>query len=353
MEPVYIISTEGFSGKTGLCASIAMHARSRDIDIGYMKPVGTLPTRVDGKLVDEDCVSLRDILGLEDPAEAMSPIVMTPQFIHAQLARPSLNAPAMVMESFRAYSKGKQLVILEGMSHPRDGRWLGLSSRQVCRLLHAKAILLAKFEHELAIDAILAAKDMLGESYLGAILNWTPEGKMPLVNDCIVPFLTDQGVNVLGVVPKDERLLAVTVAELLDELEGRLVAGEDCMGESIESFMVGAMGQEKALTFFRQRENKAVITGGDREEVQLAALETATRALVLTGNQEPTRRVSERAKELGVAVIVVDMDTLSAVGRTEAMVGRVRVHDAARAKRTYEMLSSAIDFDALLDRLIS
>jgi len=318
-----------------------------------MKPVGTLPTRIDGELVDEDCVCLKEVLRLGEPAKALSPIVMTPQFIHAQLARPRLNGPATVMEAFRSYRAAKDLVVMEGMSHLRDGRWLGLSSRQVSRLLHARVVLLVKFEDELLIDDILAAKDILGDNLMGAILNWVPSGKMPLVGDAIVPFLTDQGVNVLGIVPRDERLLAVTVAELVDELDGRLVAGEDQADESIESFMVGAMGQKKALSFFRQRSNKAVITGGDREDVQLAALETPTRALILTGNQVPTRRVQARAKKLGVAVMVVDMDTLRAVEHTEAMIGRVRVHDAARANRMYEMLSKAIDLDALLDGLAS
>jgi len=318
-----------------------------------MKPVGTLPTRVDGDLVDEDCVCLREVLDLAEPAKALSPIVMTPQFIHGQLARPRLNCSATVMEAFRTYREAKDLVVMEGMSHLRDGRWLGLSSRQVSRLLHARVILLVKFEHELVIDDILAAKDMLGENLMGAILNWVPSGKMPLVGDAIVPFLTDQGVRILGIVERDERLLVVTVAELVEELDGRLIVGDDHVGESIESFMVGAMGEKKALSFFRQQSKKAVITGGDREDVQLAALETPTRALILTGNQEPTKRVQTRAKKLGVPVIVVDMDTLRAVEHAETMAGRVRVHDAARAERMYEMLSDAIDLDAALDGLAS
>jgi len=45
--------------------------------------------------------------------------------------------------------------------------------------------------------------------------------------------------------------------------------------------MVGAMGQEQALNFLEVKANKAVITGGDRADVQLAALETSTKCLIL------------------------------------------------------------------------
>lgn len=351
MKPIYVISTEGFSGKTGLCASLVLKAQERGLKAGYMKPVGTLPVRVEGALVDEDCHCLREVLGLGGETDSMSPVVLTPQFIHGQLARPKLNGPARLIEAFESYSADKDLVVLEGMSHLHEGRWLGLSPGRINKLLHARAVLIVKFEHEVVVDEILAAKDIFGRSLAGAILNWVPEAKLPLINDTVIPFLTDQGVRVLGAVTKEPRLLAVTVAELADELDGRLLTGVERAGELIETFMVGAMGQEKALTFFRQKENKAVITGGDREAIQLAALETPTRALVLTGNHEPTAKVVERAEELGVAIIVVNMDTLSTVERTEAMVGRVRVHDSSRVKRMYSMLSGAIDLDGILDGL--
>lgn len=351
MKPVYIISTESFCGKTGLCASLALKARERNLKVGYMKPIGTQPMRVDGRLVDEDCYSLHEALGLDGEVESMSPVMLTPQFIHAHLARARTNCPAKLIEAFQDYSQGKDLVVLEGMSHLHEGRWLGLAPRQITKLLHASAILLVKFEHELVIDEILAAKDVLGQSLAGVILNWVPESKLPLINNAVVPFLTDQGVTVLGAVPRNQRMLAVSVAELVECLDGRVVAGHEGTGQLVETFMVGAMGRDKALELFRQKGNKAVITGGDREDVQLVALETPTRALVLTGDHDPTRKVIENADEAGVPVVVVDMDTMSAVERTEGMVGRIRVHDKDRVERMQAMVSRSVDLDRILDGL--
>lgn len=351
MKPLYVVSTQAYAGKTGLCASVALAAADRGLQVGYMKPVGTLPVRVDGALVDQDCDSLHKILGLAGAVEDMSPVVLTPQFIHGQLARPRVNCRARVIEAFDEYSRGKDLVILEGMSHVHEGRWLGLAPRQVCRLLHAAAVLIVKFEHELVLDEILIANDILGGDLAGVILSWAPEAKLPLINDSIIPFLVDAGVAVLGVVPKDPGMLAVTVAELADELDGRILTAQDQRARYIESFMVGAMGQEKALTFFRQKSNKAVITGGDREDVQLAALETDTTALVLTGNQEPSDAVLRRADDTDVPIVVVDMDTMTAIERTDMMIGRIRVHDVTRVERMRELLSRTIDLDGIVDRL--
>ncbi len=66
------------------------------------------------------------------------------------------------------------------------------------------------------------------------------------------------------------------------------------------------MTASRAISYFRRCPNKAVITGGDRHDVQLA-LEISTRCLILTGNQEPS---------------AVEPDTLTAVQVTEQIFGK-------------------------------
>ena len=117
------------------------------------------------------------------------------------------------------------------------------------------------------------------------------------------------------------------MAEIVDALGGTVLSAEDHLDDRVETFMVGAMGQDKALRFFRRKARKAVITGGDRADVQLAALETNTSALVLTGNFPPSSIVLARAEELGVPMVLVDMDTLTAVEHMEQLLGRVRLHE--------------------------
>jgi BioD-like phosphotransacetylase family protein len=64
------------------------------------------------------------------------------------------------------------------------------------------------------------------------------------------------------------------------------------MDAVVENLTVGAMTAEAALRRMRKQRNKAVITGGDRTDIQLAALETSTSCLVLTGNLEPRHELS-------------------------------------------------------------
>ena len=144
-------------------------------------------------------------------------------------------------------------------------------------------------------------------------------------------------------------LSSVSVKEISELLGGQIICAEDKVNELVETFMVGAMGQEQALKFFRRKANKAVITGGDRADVQLAALETSTKCLILTGNFQPSTIVLGRAEELGVPMILVNFDTLTAVEKVGEIIGRVRFHEIKKIDKMVEVVRKYVDIDRLLE----
>ncbi len=351
MRPVYVISTEPLSGKTGLCTSLLLEARKRGQKAGYMKPIGTSPVRVGSLVIDEDPYHVRRVLSLDAEPGLMSPVMLTPQFVHEQLARSRVNCLKSVSDAYAKYAQTQDVMIVEGLSDLHQGRWLHLSARQIAKLLRAVVVVIVKFDNESVLDTIVAAKDILADQLLGVVLNRVDPDRLPLVNDSVIPFLTDEGVRVLGAMREDEGLKALPVNEIVKQLGATFICGEEYGQECVESFMVGAMGERKALSFFKKRAGKAVITGGDREDIQLAALDTQTRALILTGNQKPTKRVVAKANEVKVPVLMVDMDTMSTVERVEDISSRLRAHDDRRIQRLYQLVSRSIDLPHILDGL--
>ena len=105
-----------------------------------------------------------------------------------------------------------------------------------------------------------------------------------------------------GIFSKDQTEQIQASADAQAEgLRAEVLCGADHMGELVEHMLVGAMSAEAALTHFRRQAHKAVITGGDRADIQLAALDTSTRCLILTGNLYPSPVVLNRADELTIA----------------------------------------------------
>ncbi len=111
------------------------------------------------------------------------------------------------------------------------------------------------------------------------------------------------------------------------------------------------MSAEHALAYFERVSDKVVVVGGDREDLILAALQTPTAALVLTGSYVPAATVLEQAARAGVAVISVDGDTVAAADGLRRLFGRLRVHERSKIDRIRELVEEHVDVDGLLGAL--
>lgn len=352
MRSLLVVSTEIYTGKTGICLSLAMEGQRRGLRVGYMKPVGNLPARLNGMLTDKDAAFVAKKLGMPEDLNLLSPVVLTAEQTNRFLHGEKFDALGEILKAFNKLSKERDLIIMEGSAHINDGRLLNVSARQIADLLDAKALLITKLDNPYEIaDDILVVRDRMGDRFLGVICNWVPYSRREILIDHITPYLEREGVKIFGLIPREQSLLTISVRELADALHGDILCAEDHLNEMVETFMVGAMGQEQALRFFQRRANKAVITGGDRADVQLAALETPTKALILTGNYSPSVTVLGVAETKGVPVIVVDMDTLAAVEKTESLIGRVRVHEDKKLERIKKLVEEHINLNRLFSEL--
>jgi len=178
-----------------------------------------------------------------------------------------------------------------------------------------------------------------------------PPQSLPEVEQMVVPFLVSKGVEVLGVLPLDKVLDAVTVRQMVEILDGKVLCAPEKLDEFVERFSVGAMDVDAALGYFRKLPNKAVITGGHRADIQLAALETSTKCLVLTGDQTPNDIIVTRARELGVPIVLVHHDTLATVEKLESVLGRIRIREDRKVQRARELLRDRLNVRRIIEKV--
>lgn len=352
MNCLIVASTEPYAGKTGVTAALLLEAAQRGLVAGYFKPFGTMPITAGGAPTDSDAEYVATLAGLKVGPEVICPVVRTHALVETVLAGTAVDAVDKVMHAYRQIKAGCDIVFVEGPSDLSQGAAFGLDLERLAVLLCGNVLLLHRPGTSELPEEILHARDVLGDALLGVLINDVPAARMEATSGRVAPYLEREGVRVFGVLPHDEGLSAVSVAEIVAELDGVVLAGEAGIDEPVESFMVGAMGQEKALRYFRRRARKAVVTGGDRSDVQLAALETDTRCVICTGGMAPSSIVLSRADDLAVPMVLVEMDTLSAVERMEALFGRVRVHDAVKVAKIRELLARDADIGAMFDAFL-
>ncbi len=351
MRTSLVVSTRPYSGKSGLCLTLTEVLRDKGLSVGYVKTYGTLPTTMEGVLTDEDAYYINSRMEPPAPLDAVCPIVTTRDLVERYFSGRVGDPLQRVVDACERVGEGRDAVIAEGPSDATQGVSLGVTPERLAERFGCGVLVVARFDEIALPDAIMAFREQLGERLTGVIFNNVPESHLDLLDATAAPHLEAQGVPVLGAIPHDPTLGAVTVEEIVDSLGAAVLSAEDRLDGLVESFMVGAMGQEKALRFFRRRGAKAVVTGGDRADVQSAALETDTRCLVLTGDMPPSAPILSRADELGVPILLVDTDTLTAVEHMEGLFGKTRLHDERKIARMREMFEAAVDVDAAIAAL--
>lgn len=344
---LYITSTQNFSGKSAICVSLLHKMRQDGYNVGYFKPFSSAARVMAESSIDEDARFFKETFNLKEPLETLAPVVITSQRMRKILAEGGADFTDAVKEAIQTVGQNKDVVIMEGSDNFREGYIVNLSLNEVVELVDSKVITVVGYKNSLqVVDDILTAVTRLGESLVGVVINAVPLNRLDYVNNLVKPYVQKQNVAVLAVLPMEKTLHSVSVGEIVDGIDGRLL----CCGSPsvlVENFMVAAMNVENSLNHFRRVTNKAVIVGGDRPDIQLAALETSTRALILTGNLHPNPMIEGKAEERGVAIIISRHDTITTVEKVERFFGKSRFHQTEKITRFQEMLNEAMDFNQL------
>ena len=346
MKPLYITAVVTFSGKTALTLGLGRKLQAAGKSVGYFKPISSQPFRdTDGALIDEDAAFVRRMLNLKTPTKALSPVILDDRLMDTLLS--GQNTRDFVAEIRQAYdqaAQGVDVLLIEGGASMRDGYVIDLSPINLATSFDWPTLGVVRYRDDLKLlDDALSLKFRLEKHLLGVVINGVPADAMAKVNEKAAAFLEKRGVKVYGVLPQQQALMAISVEEVRNILNAQVLTKHGNDNALIEHLSVGAMSVEAALPRFRRTLNKAVITGGDRSDLQAAALETSTVALILSGNLQPNPAIVARADELGVTVMLVPSSTIEAVESIEKVFGKTRIGQPEKLAQFEAILSSHVD----------
>ncbi|HJW89087.1 MAG TPA: phosphotransacetylase family protein [Anaerolineales bacterium] len=349
MKSLFVTSIERYSGKTAVCLALGRRFQADGFRVGYLKPLSLQPLRIGNKIVDEDAVFVKDVLGLKASPWDLSPVVVTPDSLRQYLSQGAPGDPMKVVQAaFNKAADGQDILLLEGGASLREGHAVGLPTPDVALALSSHVLIVVKYRSEVRLlDDTLSGKARLGGTLTGAILNSIPSEATAFIRDMAIPFLEKRGIPIFGWLPRVRSLAALTVGELIDVLRAQVLTEKTDRSAMVENLTVGAMTADAALHRFREQINKAVITGGDRTDIQLAALETSTTCLILTGNLPPSPLIVKQAEAFGVAVLLVRANTMETIEAIDRVFGKSRLGQPAKLAVFQELFNSSLDLERL------
>ncbi len=348
MKNIYIMGTAG-SGKTALAVGLALQLHQHGYRVAYFKPVGH-PTGVKEQH-DEDARLMQEVLNLKHPLEVIVPFIAGPSYLSGYRQCEALER---IVSCYRQVSAGADVVLIGGAAFPHIMGCWGLDAVTLAQKFDALVLFMIRIENDFSLDQAIFINSYLanqGIRVLGNVFNNVPRPLLAKTEGIYKSLLEERGYRTLGIIPQRPEIASPTVAEFYETLGGELLAGEENLNRLVEDMVIGAMTIESALGYLRRAPNKAVVTGGDRADLALAALETNTSVLILTGGLYPDVKVIARAAEKNVPVILVHYDTFTTIEKLAEISRRIRPRDQKSIALARENIEKYCDLAAILQAL--
>ena len=340
-------STESRSGKSTMSIALGVELQALGFQVGWGKPLASTEAigYTPGEL-DTDIDFVPHILSLT--AEQRLPTLFSldhSAFIE-QLREGSSQNFTESIAHYWEHAAG-DILLLEGPSTLEEGGLFNLSLPEITTALDASVLLVVQFNNSYMVDQLIAAQKRLGDALIGVILNEVTADEAHFATETVVPYLERCGIPVLATLPKLSFLSSIQVSELVTHLNAEVLCCDDHLDLVVESLKIGAMNVNAALRFFGQGMHQAVVTGGDRRDLQIAALETSTHCLILTGQIAPSEDVITLAHDKEVPILAVSTDTLATVELIDSLFGHIPLNNPDKVPLIKEVLAKEIDIKRL------
>jgi len=301
---LFIVSIEAGAGKTALGAGLAVNFLSDGRKVGYLASAGDASAAFMGKIPGLDVI--------DKPGEDYDVI----------LAEGRLGNGAGDETTQAAYAAAKEM----------------------------KARVIAVEVYPGGDPRFTDVYQGFGGDFLGVVVNKVPAGQLKRARAEAEARLGAAGIKLLGVIPENRALLAITVGELAATLGGKILNNAEKSDDLVENYMLGALIVDSGLDYFGRKSRKAAVLRQERSDMQLAALETSTACLVLSGNVDkpPMYNVMYKAESRGVPVITAAAPVPEIASKIEATILNTRLNQVKKLNALAEAVGRNVDMKALV-----
>ena len=316
-KTIMLTSTHSGAGKSIVAIGMFLKMKENGKNPGYFKPIGDAMTRQEKSRTDKDVSVISAVVARKYSKEEICPHFLNPEYYLDEILPEEVDEVFhKIKDAYTSIAAKCDLVIIEGNHFVSQYSPIGLDDLRFAKEFNASMIICAPITDDDDLNSVIATYEYIKSQNLeiaGVILNARTKTAEARIKRYHIPLLEKRGIVVIGALTNSRELEKPTISEIMDATGAKLYSGEFIKVKNtlINSFVIGAMGAEPALKIFRGGIDKCVITGGDRTDIALAALDTSTKLIIFTGNLDPIQRVVSVAEEKGVPLLTTSSDTYS------------------------------------------
>jgi uncharacterized protein len=325
MLVLYVTSGTENAGKTLICAGLGKIWNDNGKKVGYIKPIVS-ETQSRDIPEDKDLLFMQKILNLQDTPQLISPLIGVPS-----------EAGNLIKQSLTAIAGDKDIVLVEGI--PLSQSSLLIES------LDAKVLIVHDFSTPLSNS--VGEYKKLGSRLMGVIINKVPKTQLSQKKGQYSSELENSGINLLDLLPEDRLLMSMSINELAEAIQGKILSSPDKGEEIIENVMMGSSTFDRGPAYYSRKDNKAVILWGERPgfrkaavaSLQSAAIQTSVKCLLIGNSGAPIPAVVQKAEEKQIPLISAPGDVKSLINLIENRFKTLKFNQEKKIPRLLEIIN--------------
>ena len=360
-KTIFIATTEPYSGKSIVALGIVNMLLGKAKKVGYFKPI-----------INEDSKDKKDV-DIETIVQYFNlPIAYedTFAFTRQQALRQmeTENRGEMINTIIRKVKKLEEqydFTVIEGSDFLGEGTAFEFETNiTIAKNLNAPVVIVVSGENKTTPQMVNTVQAMIRNfksrevQVLAVVVNKVKATMLADVKDLLSVQLTDK--SILAIIPEDKNLQSPTVKEIFDQLGGKLLFGEDQLGNQVDNFVTGAMYLPHFLDHIK--ENVLIVTPGDRGDIIIGSMQASlsvnypkVAGIVLTGGIEPEPPIQRLLQ--GLKSVLPIMSVTHGTFHTTALLGSVKSRltpdNNKKIQLAINTFEKYVDVNALEEKIIT
>lgn len=360
-KSIFIATTEPYSGKSVVALGIVNMLLRKAGKVAYFKPI------VNDDPSEKKDIDIETILthfNLSIPYED------TYAFTRQQGLRQmeSESSGEMIDTIIRKVKKLEDLndfTVIEGSDFVGEGAAFEFETNlAIAKNLGAPVILVVSGDNKSTAQIINTTQAVIRNfnsrevQVLAVVVNKVKKEMMDDIQELLPPQLGND--IILSVIPQDKQLQSPTMKEIADQLGGRILFGENSLGNQVDHFVTGAMHLPKFLNHLD--ENVLIVTPGDRGDIIIGALQAnlsttyqKIAGIILTAGIEPEEPIMRLVQGLQtvVPIILVESGTFKTTQIVGSINARLSADNSKKLELAINTFEKYVDVKALDDKIVT
>jgi BioD-like phosphotransacetylase family protein len=323
-KAIYLCSLSEHVGKSLLAIGIMLNLQEQGKKVAYFKPIG-IPKGAFSDKADRDVGFIQNTVFKTDlPYNIISPVSI-PDCYYVDLIDSSRKEDYLlaIKQAYEELANNYDYVIIEGAPSIKKYIRVGLDDVTIAKSLNINELVYIQTESsDKCIDSLFFTKkyfEFREVKIKGVIFNKIDHEYEARIEELKENHIERYNIPIIAIVEKSLELLSPRVSELQWAIGGELLneMAIEGLDQIVETYLIAAMNVQAALKYLRSVKKAAVITGGDRTDVALAALNEDVSVLILTGFIQPDAAVINEANKKKIPILLSPSDTYTTMRNME------------------------------------